>query len=144
MRLLLDENLPLVLANAFRIMRFDVEHVREHLPARSPDHEVVSLAKRLDAVIVTRDSTFHEQELVAQVLEAGGVAVITIRLPSGYEDFRAIRDVLWALLEDPDRIPVRTAAHILCTVRAPRPQKRRRGQPSLTFTEPGRRLDMDN
>ena len=58
MRLLIDENVPLSIAKFFKERGHEVLHVRDLLPAGTPDPVLATIGDRLSAIIVTWDRDF--------------------------------------------------------------------------------------
>jgi len=130
--------MPEALAWGLHWLRFDIHHVSEELGPGHTDNQVAEMARRLGAIVVTRDDSFHEHELIAQALAAGDLLVVTMTFPKEYETFVDIRDAVWVLLEELED-KFRHGVHQLrCRVRAPRGHSRNRGRPALQFTVPGR------
>lgn len=58
MLLLIDENVPLSVAEAFALRGHDVRFVRDLFPAGTPDPVIATIGDRLSAIVVTWDHDF--------------------------------------------------------------------------------------
>jgi predicted nuclease of predicted toxin-antitoxin system len=67
MLLLVDENVPASVAQFFADRGHEVRHVRDILPAGTPDPVIATLGDRLSAIVVTWDRDF--ESLVKRVPE---------------------------------------------------------------------------
>ena len=58
MLLLIDENVPISVADVFSLRGHDVRFVRELFPAGTPDPVIATIGDRLSAIVVTWDRDF--------------------------------------------------------------------------------------
>lgn len=81
MRILLDENLPVRLADALRGIGHDVEHVyTKHLSGR-PDPDVRLAAEADDRLLISQDVRFADARLFASA-EHPGFVLVRLKNPS--------------------------------------------------------------
>lgn len=60
MRLLIDENVPISVAEFLAARGHDVQYVRDLFPAGTPDPVIAKVGDRLSAVVVTWDRDFEQ------------------------------------------------------------------------------------
>jgi predicted nuclease of predicted toxin-antitoxin system len=58
MRLLVDENVPISVAELFAARGHTVQYVRDVFPAQTPDPVIAKIGDRLSAIVVTWDRDF--------------------------------------------------------------------------------------
>jgi len=84
MRLLLDMNLPLTMAERLRYEGHDAAHIREIGLGSLPDHEIFARAADERRIIVTLDLDFGE---IAGLAGATGATVVMLRLRFARQDY---------------------------------------------------------
>ncbi len=97
MKFLLDANLPFSAKETFDA-RHEVVHVRDIGLERAPDHEILTWAKRHNAVIVSRDLDFANTQRVPPAEHCG---LVVLRVPTSYSA-NEIKRVLGAFLKEID------------------------------------------
>jgi predicted nuclease of predicted toxin-antitoxin system len=65
--------------NLLSPIQCQVKHIREFIPGSSTDEEVISLAIKLDGIIVTYDRDFKETKLRAKLYKENNVGVVFFR-----------------------------------------------------------------
>ena len=78
MRVLIDEQLPAVLARCIRDKGHQAEHVDDCGLSTATDGAIWAYARRVDAVIVTKDEDFARRRALANQ----GPRIVWIRLPN--------------------------------------------------------------
>ena len=76
MRLLVDAQLPPVLADWLAKQGHQAEHVFDHLKPTAEDDEVWALAVKLNAALVTKDEDF----ITIRTRSAAGPAIVWLRI----------------------------------------------------------------
>lgn len=74
MRIIVDQQLPPILAGWFRDQGLDAVHVRELGMAATPDHAIWAEAVREAAVVVSRDDDF------VGLVRGGGAQLVWVRI----------------------------------------------------------------
>jgi predicted nuclease of predicted toxin-antitoxin system len=77
LRFFCDHWVPLEIADALRQFGCDVELLRDHLPTRAPDADVIAKAQELESILVSLNGDFAD--IVAYRPEAyGGIVAIQL------------------------------------------------------------------
>jgi predicted nuclease of predicted toxin-antitoxin system len=71
MRLLIDENVPLSVAEFFASRGHKVQYVKDLFPARTPDPVIATIGDKMSAIVVTWDKDF---DALVQRVPAGNKA----------------------------------------------------------------------
>lgn len=91
--LLFDECIPPALVKALQLLEVDCKDLRELRRQRTPDGEIVAIAKAEGAVFVTYDLDFTTPALLAEMARQG-VCVVMIRRPKGADLARVAEIIL--------------------------------------------------
>jgi predicted nuclease of predicted toxin-antitoxin system len=91
--LLFDECIPPAVVQALQLLEVECKDLRELRRQRTPDGEVVAIAKAESAVFVTYDLDFTTPALLAEMARQG-VCVVMIRRPKGADLAQAAEIIL--------------------------------------------------
>jgi predicted nuclease of predicted toxin-antitoxin system len=77
-KLALDENLPLKVAQALALLDFPVTHVLDHLARGTTDEDLFAEAAKRDWVLVTRDAKMWRKKAQREALRQAGIGVFVL------------------------------------------------------------------
>lgn len=104
--LLLDENLPREISTALNTLDVSSNHVLDHLAPGATDFQVLELAQRLGAILVTSDLDFTTRKAWFLDMAARGVSVVVLRPPKGARIDQLAEMILWHHRAWPDIVAI--------------------------------------